>query len=151
MKRKERIEFKRQWPVLRHYIHGHALHGEDISMNTPTKVLLVEDNAIIAMSFRMDLTQAGYDVLETLGTGEDAVEFVKNRRPDVIVMDIGLPGRMDGIEAAHQIRGADDIPIIFTTGYGEDVMMDRIRNINKTAVLLKPVSVADIQDAVESF
>ncbi len=120
-------------------------------MDIPMKVLLVEDNAIIAMSFRMDLTDAGYEVVETLGSGEDAVDFVKQRRPDLIVMDIGLSGRMDGIEAAHEIRQIDNIPIIFATGYGEDIMMDRIQNMSKTAVLLKPISIGDIRDAVESF
>ena len=120
-------------------------------MNKDIKILLVEDEIIIAMSLEMELSQGGYRVCKIVSSGEDAVASVKQENPNVILMDIGLSGKMNGIEAALQIRGSHDIPIIFMTGYQESVILEQTAAMASTALLHKPLNIREVSAAIDSF
>jgi CheY-like chemotaxis protein len=103
-------------------------------------ILLVEDEAIIALDLGWKLEEAGYRVIGTAATGEEAVARTLREHPDVVLMDHHLAGKIDGIEAALRIRERDDVPIIFMTGYSlDDVFRERVRPIAPAACLNKPV------------
>src|SRR5512138_269751 len=80
----------------------------------PRKILLVDDDALMRRSLAFHLEQAGYGV-HTAANAEDALSFVRNSPPDLVVLDIGLPG-MDGLEALREIKAQDNLPVIFLTG-----------------------------------
>ena len=89
-------------------------------MNKP-KILIVEDEALIAASLVQTLSSLGYTVQKPIVKGEDAINSVKLEKPDLILMDIELLGEMDGIEAAEKIREIVDIPIVYLTSYTDDL------------------------------
>ena len=86
-------------------------------MNNQKSILIVEDEVMLSAWLKIQLEDEGYEVCGSFTTGEEAVEFVKETKPDVILMDINLVGKIDGIEAAEVITEKSNIPIIFMTGY----------------------------------
>lgn len=118
-------------------------------MTGADSVLLVEDEAIIAMVLRRKLQGAGYRVIGTVATGEEAVALALRDHPDVILMDNYLAGPIDGIEAALRIRAQSDVPIIFMTGYlQDDAFRERVRPVRPVACLDKPVDLEELLRAV---
>ena len=97
------------------------------------KLLIVEDQFLIAELLQMNLKLAGYQVCELVGTGEEAIQQAEKERPDFILMDIHLPGKIDGIEAAQEISQRFQIPIIFMTGYSDEKMMAKAKELNPLA------------------
>jgi CheY-like chemotaxis protein len=105
------------------------------------KVLLVEDEAISALSLRIHLTSMGYEVLGPIASGEEAVAVALSEHPLCILMDINLIGRMTGLDAAEEICRHDKIPIIFITGYANPEIREEADRIGHVAYLEKPVNV----------
>jgi len=87
---------------------------------TKAKILIVEDEFIIAKALSKEIEAYGYDVCALLFSGEDALEIAEKAKPDLVIMDIRLQGEMNGVEAARQIRNRFAIPVIYITGYSED-------------------------------
>lgn len=114
------------------------------------KVLLVEDEVIMAMLMRRGLSSIGYDVFEPVATGEDAIREAGATRPDVILMDIRLAGRIDGLEAARAIIAQHGTPVIFVSGYLDAAMMNEARAL-KAPYLTKPVSPTDVDNAIKAL
>lgn len=129
-------------------LKSRCIQGKD-DMGEKIKVLIVEDEAIFAMSMRRVLTMLGYETCEPLSTGEEAVRWAKKENPDLIIMDVSLKGQLDGIEAAREIRSAHDVPIIFISGYQEEKLLEKARSIEFTTYLIKPIMPDDIKSAIE--
>lgn len=108
------------------------------------KILLVEDNALIALQLKMFLARAGYDVLDPVVRGSDAIAIARQENPNVILMDIRLIGEMDGIETAQRIREFSQARIIFATGHSDRDYKQRADALNPIAYLVKPVDVREI-------
>ena len=118
-------------------------------MPKPLTILLVEDEALIALSLKMGLERAGCMVDQILATGEAAIERVEQVVPDIVLMDIRLAGAMSGIEAARQIRKQHPIPIIFMTGFARD-MYDQYSDELKPSILVnKPVSAPVLKQMID--
>ncbi|MFO8043885.1 MAG: response regulator [Alkalispirochaeta sp.] len=117
---------------------------------TQKRVFLVEDEVFVSMSLSLDLRKAGYDVANTQATGEGAVAFLREHTVDVVLMDIGLAGDVDGVEAAHQIRTFSTVPIVFMTGYANREQDPAVSAIQPAGFLAKPVSFRRLQGILES-
>jgi len=113
------------------------------------KLLIVEDETLVAISLRKSLVRLGYEVGEIAATGEQAIQFAREQTPDAILMDIRLLGKMDGIEAARQIGSFLPAPIIFTTGYSDPDLKARAMALKPTAYLVKPIDARQINDILE--
>jgi PAS domain S-box-containing protein len=113
------------------------------------RVLIVEDGLIVAEDFRRRCEALGYRIAGVLHTGEEAVEAAEKSRPDVVLMDIGLRGTMDGIEAARHIRDRTAIPIVFATAYSDESTLDRAKKTQPAGFLLKPVGARELRAAIE--
>ena len=85
--------------------------------NPPVRVLIVEDESIIAMDMQHKIRKMGYEVVGRVGTGEQAIERAQTLKPDLVLMDINLGGDLDGFAAARTIRQSNDIPVIFLSAY----------------------------------
>jgi FOG: CheY-like receiver len=81
------------------------------------RLLIVEDEAIVAADLEKQLVRMGYQVVDSAKSGEDAVSQVRQFSPDLVLMDVRLSGQMDGIEAARRIHGETGIPIVYMTAY----------------------------------
>jgi len=123
-------------------------------MSTPDlpermKIMIVEDEAIIAIMLEAQLPANGYQVFDTVPTGELAIEQARQLHPDLVLMDIHLAGEMDGIEVARQIMEQWDIPVIFLTGYSNDNLMQRALALHPAGYLVKPVMFEEIAALIE--
>ncbi|MCC7557758.1 MAG: methanogen output domain 1-containing protein [Methanobacteriaceae archaeon] len=108
------------------------------------KILVVEDESIVAMGIKHKLENLGYEVVDTVLSGEDAVRRAKTLKPDLILMDIVLKGEMDGIDAANQIKKLFDIPIIYLTAYSDEEMLERARVTEPYGYILKPFKKSEL-------
>ena len=113
------------------------------------QVLIVEDEAIISMDLRYKLEALGYSVIAEIESGEEAVEAVSQLRPDVVLMDIGLSGEMDGIDAAAQIRNRFGVPVVYVTAYLGGATLDRAEMTEPSGYILKPFDDAKLRAVVE--
>ena len=119
-------------------------------MKKQAKILLVEDEAITAMSMQAALERLGYEVSEIITTGAEAVQKAFSYKPSVILMDINLIGDMNGVEAVEKIHERMDIPVIFITGYSNREIKERALKTHPLAYLEKPVNIQNIQSLLES-
>lgn len=103
-----------------------------------TKILIVEDEKILAMGLKNKLEKIGYAVTGLASSGSEAIENVKKTQPDLILMDIVLKGEMDGIETAKFIVNLYDIPIIYLTAYADDEILARAEKTCPYGYILKP-------------
>ena len=113
------------------------------------KILVVEDEAIIAKDLQWRLQNMGYDVPLMVANGEEVVEKIKDIKPDLVLMDIILKGEIDGIEASSRILLSFDIPIIYLTAYTDKKMMERAKITEPFGYLIKPVNNRELQITIE--
>ncbi|MEE2732991.1 MAG: EAL domain-containing protein [Pseudomonadota bacterium] len=113
------------------------------------KVLIVEDENIVAMDLSRRLAKLGYTVVGMASSGNRALELVETRSPDIILMDIHIRGTADGIEVADQISAQHQIPVIFLTAYSEDTTLARAKQTRPYGYLLKPFSERELHVAIQ--
>ncbi|MDY6863021.1 MAG: response regulator, partial [Thermodesulfobacteriota bacterium] len=114
-----------------------------------TKILLVEDENIVAMDIQNRLKKLGYVISAAVSSGEEAVKKAEDLQPDLVLMDIMLKGHIDGIEAAGQIRDHFDIPVIYLTAYGDKNTLDRAKITEPYGYILKPFEERELHTAIE--
>ena len=118
-------------------------------MSEKPRILVVEDEAIVAMNLRRMLNHLGYGVVDVVDSGEEAIDRAADLSPDLILMDIRLAGTIDGIEAAEEIRDRFDIPVVYLTAYADEATLQRAKLTGPFAYLLKPVEERALHTAVE--
>jgi CheY-like chemotaxis protein len=114
------------------------------------RVLVVEDEGLVALSLKVCLEGAGYAVGAVASSGEEAIALAKAGKPDLVIMDVSLKGCMDGIEAAGRIRELRDIPIIYLTAHSDSGTLDRIRATASADFIMKPIDEEDLVSAVDA-
>ena len=113
------------------------------------KIMVVEDEVVIAMRLQQRLTSMGFDITGVAYSGEDAVEQARRLRPDLILMDIMIPGKLDGIAAAKVIKAELNIPVVFLTAFSEDKIIERAKQAEPYGYILKPFQDRELKAAVE--
>ena len=122
-----------------------------------SKILVVEDERITAEDIKSGLENAGYRVPAMVSTGEDAIDKAGKLRPDLVLMDIKLKGKMDGIEAAGQIKLRYNIPVIYLTAYSDEYTVKRAEITkpsgyiikNETGLIRKPFEESELHNVIE--
>ncbi len=117
---------------------------------TGETLLIVEDEMIVVLDLQIRLQRLGYDVPATAISGEEAIELAEKVRPNLILMDIGLKGNMDGIEAAELIRARFGIPVVFLTAYGDANTKLRVEATEPATFLIKPFEDTELLLAIET-
>jgi CheY-like chemotaxis protein/DNA-binding PadR family transcriptional regulator len=118
-------------------------------MITMSKILVVDDEAIISMQLEERLHAMGYTVVGMAASGEDAIDKARRLSPDLILMDIVMPGRLNGIEAAQAIIGELDIPVVFVTSYADDAIIEKAKQVRPYGYIVKPFNELEIKAAIE--
>jgi DNA-binding LytR/AlgR family response regulator len=113
------------------------------------KILLVEDEGIIAADMENMLEKMGYEVLETAMDYEEAVERLEEETPDLILLDVNLGGKKDGIDLAEFINENYQIPFIFTTSYTDGPTIERAKKVNPIGYLVKPFKQEQLYTTIE--
>jgi CheY-like chemotaxis protein len=118
-------------------------------MSYKAKILVVEDENIVAMDIRKILLDSGYEITSVITSGEEAIADVREQKPDLILMDIVLKGKMTGIDAARIITQYFDIPIIYMTALATDDALLEARSRESYGFLFKPFSANELNIAIE--
>ncbi|MFN2396888.1 MAG: response regulator, partial [Bacteroidales bacterium] len=113
------------------------------------KILVVEDESIVAKDIQNSLKKMGYQVPTTVSSAEKAIEEIEENRPDLILMDIMLKGQMSGIEAANHIKERFGIPLIFLTAYADDNTLSKAKITEPYGYIIKPFKEKELQTTIE--
>jgi CheY-like chemotaxis protein/DNA-binding PadR family transcriptional regulator len=116
---------------------------------TMSKILVVDDEAIITMQLEERLSAMGYTVSGMASSGEDAIEKARRLKPDLVLMDIVMPGKMNGIEATKIITKELDIPVVFVTAYADDAIIEKAKSARPYGYIVKPFNELEIKAAIE--
>ena len=116
-------------------------------------ILVVEDDGLIALRSQELLTKSGYTVADLFASGEEVLEYLEcSILPDLILMDIGLSGTLNGIETARKVREKYDIPVIFLSAYSNDQRIAEAKDVSPYGYIIKPFVepqlLGTIQDAL---
>ncbi len=114
-----------------------------------TFIMIVEDDAFIAADIKQTILSAGYNFCATVTSGVAAIKKAEELKPDLILMDIKLPGEFDGIEAARRIYARLNIPVIFLTAHSDEALVERSKLSNPFGYLLKPFNEKELLIAIE--
>lgn len=113
------------------------------------RILVVEDEAATATLIEITLKDLGYDVTSVEANGRDALRKVEEDKPDLVFMDIKLPGGIDGIDTAIQINRKYNIPIIYLTAYSDQKLVERAKEANPFGYLVKPFQKEELKTTIE--
>lgn len=118
-------------------------------MSRKTKILIVEDEMIIAANISLQLNELGYEVTGIVPRGEEALMHIESEVPDILLLDINLKGALDGIETAREMQKNYDIPVIYLTANSDDAHFNRARETHPYGFIAKPFKKLDLQRAIE--
>jgi len=119
------------------------------SASREPRALIVEDELLIAEELGDRLSRLGFSIIAAVDSGEEAVAIAARERPDLVLMDIRLNGRKDGIQAAKEIRQLIDVPIVYLTAYSDQATLDRAKDTEYDAYILKPFHRQELQSTIE--
>lgn len=136
-------EMKRQLPV-----KGDIMAQEELETTQGTRTLVVEDETLIRLDIVETLEAAGYEVVGQAGDGEQAIALAEELQPELIVMDVKMPG-IDGITAADRILENQNCAIVMLTAFSQSELVDRARDAGAMAYVVKPFTPAELIPAVE--
>ena len=114
-----------------------------------TKIMVVEDENIVAKDIQNRLESLGYRVTSVVATGEKALQEITENVPDLVLMDIMLKGNVDGVQAAERIRERISVPIVYLTAYADQITLDRAKITEPYGYLLKPFEKRELCAAIE--
>jgi AmiR/NasT family two-component response regulator len=119
-------------------------------MTTPTsrRVLIAEDEALIRLDLKEMLEEAGYEVVGEAADGQQAIELTESVRPDLVILDVKMPG-LDGISAAEKIVETGTAPVIMLTAFSQRDLVERAAEAGAMAYLVKPFDKSDLVPAIE--
>jgi AmiR/NasT family two-component response regulator len=112
------------------------------------RVVVAEDEAIIRLDLRETLENAGYEVVADTGRGDEAVKLVSEHKPEVVILDIKMPG-MDGIQVAREIAATEDTAVVILTAFSQRELIDEAVDAGALAYLVKPYQQSDLVPAIE--
>ena len=127
-------------------LHSAASHG---AVGSGARILVVEDDGVLALNLADTLDELGYTVAGTAARGEEAIDLARRLHPQLILMDVGLAGQIDGIAAAEAIRDEHDVPVVFLTSHADEDTLQRATHADPSAYLVKPFKAPDLRCVIE--
>jgi DNA-binding response OmpR family regulator len=114
------------------------------------KILVVEDEAIIAMDLQYTLRKMGFGQSEVVHSGEESIRRVAAGRPHLVLMDIKLKGKLDGIQAAQEILGQYNVPVVYMTAFGDEGTLEKANGTARYGFITKPFDEATLEATIQS-
>ena len=106
----------------------------------PAKIMVVEDEIVVAMELQSRLIALGYTVAGIVASGEEVMDLAEKTRPDLVLMDVKLAGEIDGIDAARNIRERHNIPVVYVTAHADNDTLKRAKLTYPLGYIVKPFS-----------
>jgi DNA-binding LytR/AlgR family response regulator len=113
-----------------------------------TRILIVEDDMIIAANLSLQLSNLGYEIVGIASRGEDAIAQTATNPPDILLMDINLKGKLNGIETVTTIHSTNDIPVIYLTANSDEATFSKAKETHPYAFISKPFNKLDLQRTI---
>lgn len=113
------------------------------------KILIVEDESIIAKDIQSSLKGLGYDVTAIVNSGDKAIKELEENRPDLVLMDIMLKGTMTGIEVAKEVKERFSLPVVFLTAYADDTTLNKAKITEPYGYIIKPFREKELHTTIE--
>jgi CheY-like chemotaxis protein len=120
-------------------------------MTPPACILIVEDERVVALYLARRLRQLGYTIVGLATSGTDAIAQALTHRPDLVLMELRLPGPVDGLEAAQFLRTHLNLPVLVVSGATDATTLVRAHQVSPTGVLTKPVEDHDLQSGLHKI
>lgn len=117
--------------------------------NVNSKILIVEDERIVALDISATLKSLGYEIASIAVSGVEAIEVVEKEKPDLILMDIRIKGELDGIQTAELIQANYNIPIIYLTAYADEETLSRAKITEPYGYVIKPYDKKILNSVIE--
>ncbi|MEJ2614905.1 MAG: response regulator [Ignavibacteriaceae bacterium] len=117
-------------------------------MEEEKNILIVEDEQVIAMDLKKTISNFGYNVLSTVSSGEEALNFMTGNKPNLVIMDILLAGDLNGIETGVIMSERFNVPIIYITAYAKEILL-RSKITESSTYLVKPFDESELQKKIE--
>ena len=117
--------------------------------NCSKRILIVEDNLLLASVQRRLLQKIGHEVIGTIDNGQDALQKVKTDAPDIIFMDLSINGPWDGIETMHRINEEMPTPVIFLSGTADLSIQKKVEKMEEAHFLTKPVNMNELEKTLQ--
>jgi len=114
-----------------------------------TKVLVVEDEKIVAKHLQKAMNNLGYTVSAVVSSGEEALKKVEETKPDLVLIDILLKGDLDGIETAQHIKDRFKTPVVFLTAYADETTLQRAKQTEPYGYLIKPFQEKELNSTIK--
>jgi CheY-like chemotaxis protein len=114
-----------------------------------TRVMIVEDEAVVALHIRQELMSCGYSVVGIANSGDQALKMINDIFPDIVLMDIHIHGEIDGIETARRIPRYLHIPVVYLTAYSEDTTLKRASDTYPYGYLIKPFQARELHATIK--
>jgi two-component system, response regulator PdtaR len=111
-------------------------------------ILIVEDEFIIAMLIEKQITRLGYNVVDKVTSGDIAIEAVRDKECNLVLMDIKIIGDLDGIQTMQEIRKFSDIPVIYITGNSDPITRQKAMETNPISYIIKPIEMETLKSAI---
>lgn len=115
------------------------------------KILIVEDESIVALDIASLVKEMGYEVCGLVYSGEEALKVAERTSPDIVLLDIGLPGEADGLTVAEQLKKKHQVAIVFLTGYTDKTIETRLQSLQPLGILTKPVDDIAIKEILTKY
>lgn len=115
------------------------------------RILIIEDEAIISFSYRLQLERLGFEVIGMARSSEEAEKFLEEQTPDMIIMDIYLKGAKNGLELAQEIHAKQPMPILFLTASTKTEVINEIQSLPDCQYLSKPINPDRLEDMLKRF
>jgi diguanylate cyclase (GGDEF)-like protein/PAS domain S-box-containing protein len=120
-----------------------------VTVKTPSAILLVEDEGIVATDLQQTLCDMGYDAFAVASSADDAIACASAKCPDLVLVDIRIKGRYDGIQAAEILKEKFHCAVIYLTAHADEAMIERAKRTEPYGYLLKPVKTAELRSMIE--
>ncbi len=113
------------------------------------KILVVEDEIIVAVNLGQKLKKLGYELVGITSSGEEAIQKAEENHPDLVLMDINIEGNLDGIETAEVLRNRFHTPVIYLTAYADESTLDRAKKTQPLGYIVKPFESDQLRSSIE--
>ncbi len=120
-----------------------------MTTGTRARILIVEDERLIALGLERQLEALGYEVVGSVATGEEALASIARARPDLVLLDIRLAGRLDGVNTASEIAAAVDVPFVFLTAHADAETIERAKRTRPVGFLVKPINEQELTAMIQ--
>ena len=118
-------------------------------VSTKPRALIVEDEILIAEELRERLSLLGFSVIAAVDSAEDGIAIATRECPDLVLMDIRLKGKKDGVQAAEEIRQQVDVPVVYLTAHSDRLTVDRAKRTEYDGFILKPFRARELQSTID--